>query len=306
MARSAKQAKRAPAKRAPLLGGASALGAMIARNPVIAGGSTAFLVAFCYVSANAIWYQPHAHRGAFFPTRDLVRHSDAGQPAEPETTFLIERPAEPALKPALAPATSRPAAPSADATTAQVQGILKELGFYDGTVDGISGPATAKAIETYRGKVGLAAANGVDEELLVQLGLEPTTAGITPTPAPRKPDQQLAAKPAQKQAKADQPAAKADQPVAKPVPAAKPAATAKPEPAVQKADDTAKAELASLTKKVQAGLKAFGNEGIDVDGVMGGKTKNAIREFQSIFGLPVTGVPDAALYKKMRELGYAK
>jgi peptidoglycan hydrolase-like protein with peptidoglycan-binding domain len=299
MARSAKQAKRAPAKRAPLLGGASALGAMIARNPVIAGGSTAFLVAFCYVSANAIWYQPHAHRGAFFPTRDFVRHSDFGQPAEPETTFLIERPAEPALKPALAPATPRPPAPVADATTAQVQGILKELGFYDGTVDGISGPATARAIETYRGKVGLAASSGVDEELLVQLGLEPTTAGITPSPAPRKPDQQPAAKPVQKQAKADQLAAK-------PVPATKPAAAAKPEPAVQKADDTAKAELASLTKKVQAGLKAFGNEGIDVDGVNGGKTRNAIREFQSIFGLKVTGEPDAALYKKMRELGYAK
>jgi peptidoglycan hydrolase-like protein with peptidoglycan-binding domain len=295
MARSAKQAKRAPAKRAPLLGGASALGALIARNPVIAGGSTAFLVAFCYVSANAIWYQPHVHRGAFFPTRDFVRHSDAGLPAEPETTFLIERPQEPEVRSALAPAAPRPA-PVADATTAQVQGILKELGFYDGAVDGLSGPATAKAIETYRGKVGLAAAKGVDEELLVQLGIEPTTAGITPSPAPRKAEQQ---------------AAKAE-PVAKPVPAAKPAAAAKPEPAAKpeaplaKADDAAKVELASLTRKVQAGLKAFGNAGIDVDGVNGGKTRNAIREFQSIFGLKVTGEPDAALYKKMRELGYVK
>ncbi|MFI0847704.1 peptidoglycan-binding protein [Mesorhizobium sp. IMUNJ 23232] len=292
MARSAKQAKRAPPKRAPLLGGASALGSMIARNPVIAGGSTAFLVAFCYVSANAIWYQPHAHRGAFFPTRDFVRQSDAGQPAEPETTFLIERPQEPEGRSALAPAAPRPA-PVADATTARVQGILKELGFYDGAVDGLSGPATAKAIETYRGKVGLAAAQGVDEELLVQLGIEPTTAGITPSPAPRKAEQQAAAKPAQQQAKAEQP-------TAKPMPAAK------PDPAVAKADDAAKTELASLTKKVQAGLKAFGNAGIDVDGVNGGKTRNAIREFQSIFGLKVTGEPDQALYKKMRELGYVK
>lgn len=299
MARSAKQAKRAPAKRAPLLGGASALGGLIARNPMIAGGSTAFLVAFCYVSANAIWYQPHVHRGAFFPTRDFVRHSDAGQPAEPETTFLIERPQEPEVKSALAPAAPRPA-PVADATTAQVQGILKELGFYDGAVDGLSGPATARAIETYRDKVGLAAAKGVDEELLVQLGIEPTTAGITPSPAPRGAGQQVAAKPAQKQP------ARAEQPAAKPVPAAKPEPGAKPEPAVAKADDAAKTELASLTKKVQAGLKAFGNAGIDVDGVNGGKTRNAIREFQSIFGLKVTGEPDAALYKKMRELGYVK
>ena len=51
---------------------------------------------------------------------------------------------------------------------------------------------------------------------------------------------------------------------------------------------------------------AFGNEGIDVDGMMGTKTRNAIREFQSIFGLPVTGEPDEKLYRKMRELGYVK
>jgi peptidoglycan hydrolase-like protein with peptidoglycan-binding domain len=50
-------------------------------------------------------------------------------------------------------------------------------------------------------------------------------------------------------------------------------------------------------------LKAFGNDGMEVDGVMGSKTKSAIREFQSLFGLPVTGEPDEALYAKMREIG---
>ncbi len=137
----------------------------------------------------------------------------------------------------------------------------------------------------------------MDEELLVQLGIEPTTAGITPSPAPRRAEQQAAAKP--RAAAGDQSGAAGGQTRAR-------REAAEPEPAIAKADDAAKTELASLTRKVQAGLKAFGNAGIDVDGVNGGKTRNAIREFQSIFGLKVTGEPDAALYKKMRELGYVK
>ena len=246
MARSARQAKR-PAARPASRFGASAIRTMIARNPVVAGGSTAFVVALVYVSANAIWYQPHAHRGAFFPTRDFVRPL-ASQAREPETTFLIERPVE---------APSRPAA-AGNPAIAQVQGVLKELGFYAGPLDGLSGPATGKAIEAYRAKVGLKASTVIDEELLVQLGIEPTTAGIRPTPAPRT------------------------------------------------GESRPQTERAALIKKVQAGLKAFGQDGIEVDGIPGARTKNAIREFQSIFGLPVTGEPDQALYDKMREIGLTK
>jgi peptidoglycan hydrolase-like protein with peptidoglycan-binding domain len=55
--------------------------------------------------------------------------------------------------------------------------------------------------------------------------------------------------------------------------------------------------------RVQAGLKAFGNDGIEVDGLLGQNTQAAIREFQSLFGLPVTGQPDQALLAKMREVG---
>ena len=43
------------------------------RNPALAGGATAFLVALSFVSANALWYQPYAHSGAFFATRDFSR-----------------------------------------------------------------------------------------------------------------------------------------------------------------------------------------------------------------------------------------
>jgi peptidoglycan hydrolase-like protein with peptidoglycan-binding domain len=55
--------------------------------------------------------------------------------------------------------------------------------------------------------------------------------------------------------------------------------------------------------KIQAGLKAFGNDDMQLDGVVGTRTKAAIKEFQSLFGLPQTGEPDELVYVKMREIG---
>lgn len=250
MARSARQAKRPVAKARPINSGAAAFGELFMRNPTVVGGTTAFLVALFYVSANALWYQPHAHSGAFFATRDFVRA--LGSPAaddEPETTFLIERPVAPPKK-----------IPS-DPVTAQVQRILQGLNFYSGTVDGLVGPATVKAIQAYQQKVGMTVSGEIDDDLLEQLGAQPTTAGITPTPVPR------------------------------------PAATREPRVETEVDDQLA------LNMKIQAGLKAFGNEEMGIDGVIGTRTKAAIREFQTLFGLPQTGEPDDALYAKMKEIG---
>jgi peptidoglycan hydrolase-like protein with peptidoglycan-binding domain len=57
--------------------------------------------------------------------------------------------------------------------------------------------------------------------------------------------------------------------------------------------------------RIQAGLRAFGNDQIEIDGIVGAKTEAAIREFQSLFGLPVTGRPDPSVLAKMRDLGLA-
>ena len=264
MARSARQAKQVVEERSRLQDGAVALGGMIARNPVLVGGSTAFLVALFYVSANALWYQPYAHKGAFFQTREAVEFPDMDV-NEPETTIKIERPDDQA------------ALPQGDPEIEQVQSILRDLNFYAGAVDGLDGPNTRTAIEAYQRKVGLTPTGEVDEALLEQLGAAETTAGITPKPTPRA--QALAPQPRPETAPAPTPV------------------RAAPAPTV---------DLAARVMKIQAGLKAFGNDGIEVDGVMGGRTKAAIREFQALFGLPETGEPDAAVYAKMREIGLTK
>ncbi|PAQ00403.1 peptidoglycan-binding protein [Mesorhizobium mediterraneum] len=254
MARSAKQPKAVKRRGNAFQGGAVAVGSLISRNPILVGGSTAFLVTLFYVSANALWYQPFPHAGAFFATRSIEGFPRADAD-EPETTINIVRPG------------SAPAPIKSDPVVEQVQGILKDLDFYSGTVDGISGPNTRNAIQAYQQKVGLNASGEIDSVLLDQLGATPTASTVVPHPAPRPDDM-----------------------AAIPVSASAPA------------DASAQAPDARIIK-IQAGLKAFGNDDMQLDGVVGARTKAAIKEFQSLFGLPETGEPDEVVYVKMREIG---
>ncbi|RWF77171.1 MAG: peptidoglycan-binding protein [Mesorhizobium sp.] len=252
MARSAKQPKAVKRRGNAFQGSAVAVGSLISRNPVLVGGSTAFLVTLFYVSANALWYQPFPHAGAFFATRSIEGFPRAGA-NEPETTINIVRPGSAPIK--------------SDPVVEQIQGILKDLDFYSGTVDGISGPNTRKAIQAYQQKVGLNASGEIDSVLLDQLGATPTASTVVPHPAPRPDD--MAAIPVSASAPADAPAQAPD----------------------------------ARIIKIQAGLKAFGNDDMQLDGVVGARTKAAIKEFQSLFGLPETGEPDEVVYVKMREIG---
>jgi peptidoglycan hydrolase-like protein with peptidoglycan-binding domain len=262
MARSARQPKAAKRRSSTMHDGAVALGGIISRNPVLVGGSTAFLVTLFYVSANALWYQPFPHSGAFFATRSLQGFARTAAD-EPETTINIVRP------------NAAPPPVKSDPVVQQVQGILKDLDFYAGSVDGISGPNTRKAIQAYQQKVGLNASGEIDAALLDQLGATPKTASVVPKPQPR-PDT-LAAVPVSLRTKSGQ--QDIDQSVSP---------SQQPDPRIV---------------KIQAGLKAFGNDDMQLDGVVGARTKTAIKEFQSLFGLPQTGQPDEIVYAKMREIG---
>ncbi|MBZ9996079.1 peptidoglycan-binding protein [Mesorhizobium sp. BH1-1-4] len=269
MARSAKQLKAVKRRGNAFQDGAIAVGGMISRNPVLVGGSTAFLVTLFYVSANALWYQPFPHAGAFFATRNFQGVPHAAD--EPETTINIVR------------SNAAPAPIKGDPVVEQVQGILKDLDFYSGTVDGISGPNTRKAIQAYQQKVGLNASGEIDALLLDQLGATPKTAAV-PRPQPR-PDVAPAAVPVSLQTNSGQ--TNSGQASSGQASTAS-TSTEGPDPRII---------------KIQAGLKAFGNDDMQLDGVVGARTKAAIKEFQSLFGLPQTGEPDEIVYVKMREIG---
>lgn len=216
----------------------------LSRNPGVAGGTTAFLVAFLFVSANAAWYQPHRHPAPFFRTQAADSGPDAFARGATAERWRIERDGDER---------------GHDPKIAFVQRALTDLDLYTGSIDGISGPKTRQAIETYRTRIGLDPAAEIDEPLLRALGDDPAP---KPSPAPR---------------------AGSDRGVSKTA-----AAGREPDERIAAA---------------QAGLKAVGYGALDIDGLMGAKTKTAIRDFQRKHKLAETGEVDRALLETLRKAG---
>ncbi|MCO5063135.1 MAG: peptidoglycan-binding protein [Rhizobiaceae bacterium] len=254
MARSAKQRKKRAAAvehDGVMLQGMQAVGGFMSQNPALVGGTTAFLIALSFVSANALWYQPHAHTAPLFSTRPFdTLAADDREPALPETTIRLERSQTPV--PQARPAASQQSLQLGDRQLQAVQAVLKQLGYYQGEVDGLAGPNTSAAISAYQRRMGLSVSGSVDESLLKELGIADVTGSI-----------------------------------------------GQAEPIVRQTTPGS----TELLARIQAGLKAFGNDGIEADGRMGAKTRAGIKEFQALFGLPQTGEPDEVVYRKMKAEG---
>ncbi len=298
---------------------AFAAGEFIVRNPVFTGGATAFAVVFGFVAANALWYQPEAHNAVFFSTRpELVfkptprnalfgAGAKGGQaPSQPvaNTAPVPDQTAGQLSLPEIISDDMLPAlAPNADADIARLQLRLSALGIYKGPIDGFGGPQTRAAVERWRaleGKLNLPqtqnnqAAIRSGAPAAESAGRMDNIASVIARASP-VPDE-------------------------KPVPARaetalRPrAATVSLRPAENKTRSSAEkgpageqAPPVPITVqdiiRVQAGLKAFGNDAVPVTGQVDKATSDAVREFQKLFRLPVTGRIDATLIGKMREIG---
>jgi peptidoglycan hydrolase-like protein with peptidoglycan-binding domain len=146
-----------------------------------------------------------------------------------------------------------------------IQSALASMKLYNGTIDGLPGPKTREAIANFQQQAGLEPTGEVDP-LLVD-AIRTASIPVEKIPAPR----------VKKQA-------------ADPLPEVA---------AVQTSAGLSEGDI----KKLQAGLKAFGNESIDIDGKVGGKTKQALLEFQELFKLTKTGAADQETLSKLQEIG---
>lgn len=300
------------------------IGDFFLRNPLLTAGSVAFAVTLGFVSANALWYQPQAHSGVFFETRTGWDFKATPRSALPKVAALAEKPSvseearqaqansstEPdknisiaSLTETLSTDTLPALAANADVEIALIQQKLAALGMYNGNVDGLTGPQTRQAIEYWK-------------QLQVKAGVEPV---VSQVPVKTESTNIIVAVPSQRpkaeSAKlnisdrltpintAKTPQRVPDQANEKPY---------QPKRSVPSLPDNKQASAsASLNTqvtsqdiiRVQAGLKAFGNDGIVVDGVSRGATVSAIKEFRKLFGLPINGNIDADLMAKMREIG---
>ncbi len=308
---------------------ALAAGDLVARNPVVAGGATAFLVTLGFVASNAIWYQPQAHDGVFFKTRPeqvfrAVAKDDSeaarritGNTAPQETVRQIVSTTPEQNQPqavATLPDTTvdggdLPAlAPNGDKQVAILQYNLKQLGFYSGNVDGLTGPQTRAALEQWQSvqaklapeqaPVQSVAAKAVENKMTIAEAISVAVPEARPEHSSARSVSVAEKRPVPIMVRTE------EKPVVQPV-----------RPQQQQQERTASVESVAARAsggqaisaeelvRIQAGLKAFGNDMVVVDGVPGKTTEDAIREFQKLFRLNVSGKPDSELIGKMREIG---
>lgn len=278
-------------------------GRMMARRPVAAGGSAAFIVVFSFVATNAMWYQHGAHPSPLLRTRvPLVGPEVAerlaaakGEPVEPRnvTTFVIEREgaersenvddataADAELSEHAKGASSAHAA--ASTLVADVQKELARLGLYDGAPDGRTGPKTSAAILRFERQAGRKQSGEASDELLRALratddaGLAVATPGDRPYSDPK-------AAPAEVD------------PVAAAIRTAEEDKSLVPRAEIPISSD--------MVVSIQKGLSNLAYADIVVDGVAGDQTRAAIRHFEKHYRLPQTGEPNVKVLKKLKEIG---
>lgn len=216
-----------------------------------------------------------------------------------------------------------------DDLVSQIQANLVRRGLYDGPVDGLMGPKTQAAILFYQETRGLPQTGEPETSVLDLLKKDNAEFNVIPPDRPSDVTGAIAAQPAAKPA--SRPAAKSADPVAAliakapraPVPtppAAIPAAVQKPasadrppqkvasvaarQPApAARADASANAAPSELVKMIQKGLSNLAYRDVNVDGVAGAQTKEAIRHFEKHYRLPVTGEPNEAVLEKLKKIG---
>ena len=249
------------------------LAGFLIENRRAVGSLTAFAVVFSYVAANAMWYQPHAHSGPFFATRSVT---------------------------APMPQQDRMAQPDAEVDAAAVETIIRiEREKLNARETPDAAPAETAALPAPKGDPVVEDVQRILSGLNLYSG---TVDGLT------GPQTRSAIEAYRKMVGLSASAEIDDDLIAQL--GAKPRSAAGAPPLPQGSPGTDMIETSSapprgdtMVLRIQAGLRAFGNDGIEIDGVVGSRTRAAILEFQSLFGLPETGQPDEALYAKMRDIG---
>jgi peptidoglycan hydrolase-like protein with peptidoglycan-binding domain len=256
---------------------AAAVAMGVLSRPRLIGGAVVAATMFGFFGANAALFQTSEHPRALFATRLSLFDQQAAEQREPlrvlapkagETHIRVERQSAVGdTKPEKHPDQG----PRGDAKTMSVQSALSEMGLYTGEIDGLEGPKTEAAIIAYQKALGTQQSGRIDGVLLEALNLSAETVAAIPAPKPRP-----------------------QEPVA---------TTVVPEPVAPLVAVPGTGESAARIARIQAGLRAFGHDQIDIDGVVGSKTRAAITEFQALFRIAQTGEPSVEVEKKMREIG---
>ena len=223
-------------------------GAAALDNPVAAGGWLVMLLTGFLIIANATLFQKAPHPSPFFTTRD--------------------RPAAETVAPVVATPTA--ADLERQKLVRDVQIELRRLGLYEGTLDGLNGPATERGVRGYQRSRGVPETGLINTALLARLAMD------TPQPT-----QTIAIPPVSPRARQSETTSVQGTSVAPP-------ASVDP--------------LSTRVGRVQTALAELGYGPLDIDGVMGEQTANAIRRFELDRGMAISGIADADLERAIERV----
>lgn len=267
------------------------------RSPM---GATAFVLVTgltLMAGTNALYLQKVRHPAPMFssvaaaPVSELV----APPPVRPVLAAPTEETVRPVAAPQPAPAPVEPVQTLiGNADIAAMQEKLKQLGLFDGTVDGYYGPKTADAIRAFEQRHGLPRTGAASPQVIEAVRGAP----LNTSEAPSQP-MQVVAEPAQDELNAliaglDEPAPAPVEDVPAEEPAVQaalfdPLAETSAPPSVPAALDR------DLVSEIQRGLSRLGFLQGQVNGVADQTTALAIRKFQVFNNFPATGEVSTAV-----------
>lgn len=265
------------------------------KNPLMACGFFLFLVGFSFVTFNALFYQSASHHAVFIETRPLAVQTSAGPnrsvsakpDAQSNTVTSSSTPSSLVKQPVVAQKENTASADKLPDNLLDVQKKLAAMGLYDGPLDGLDGPKTRNAVALWRQKTN--SANSLNLQTKPQDDIASLISGAIPQngTVDRVTTQSL----------------NNQQPATNNVTAAAP--TIQSQATNQqsaKADNNFKADTTDIMQ-VQAALRAFGDDNVVVTGEEDDNTAEALKKFQKMFSLTVTGKVNQEVIDKMKDIG---
>jgi peptidoglycan hydrolase-like protein with peptidoglycan-binding domain len=251
------------------------LASFVFRHP---GGTVVALAAagvWGAVAMNALAFQPGPHPAPLLARGDAI--GAPGQSGNPADRLADAREAE-----------RQRLTEEQREIVREVQQLLSERGFYDGEIDGLSGPMTAEAIRAFEERAGLDVTGEPRAALLAKIELSPHHAS--------RPDEEETASQEVDDAEDDRPTAAAEPPVEPSITTLSEAdiALSSPEP-----DPAPPSDGDPQVEAVQRVLADLGYAPGRIDGQLGPQTEEAIRGFQRDRGLEPNGELNAELLREL-------
>ena len=299
------------------------------KNPLMACGFFLFLVGFGFVTFNALFYQSTSHHAVFIQTRPLAAQTAAT--ASRNTPVKADQPLNntpPAAQSASTqPQTTTPPSVAVDKTLPdnllEAQKKLAAMGLYDGPIDGLDGPKTRSAITLWQQKTAQVGgqsgtlkqqddiASLISGSLATAGNVDKVTTQSLTNEQRALTNEQRALNNEHKALTNEQPAPANQQPANKiatnanemRVMSAAPQEISKAAPSQRLENQGGfKADTADIMR-VQAGLRAFGDDHVVVTGTEDENTAEALKNFQKMFSLTVTGKINQEVIDKMKDIG---